>query len=157
MWISSIPIFDLHCRCSKCQPKQIAMNCWTRVCQWDCCEWSGIANGHHTHENRARHSFSTTQVLLLHHEVFPAWAHNWYLSWAAFLAECKKFQKNEKITVLGSVYIAAVNVLFSTKFSILHLVFYISLGVWLFYTKSAILHRYQCVTLLLVFYFTICV
>ena len=25
-----------------------------------------------------------------------------------FLAECKKFQKNEKITVLGSVYIAAV-------------------------------------------------
>ena len=25
-----------------------------------------------------------------------------------FLAECKKFQKNEKITALGSVYIAAV-------------------------------------------------
>ena len=25
-----------------------------------------------------------------------------------FLAECKKFQKNEKITDLGSVYIAAV-------------------------------------------------
>ena len=48
-----------------------------------------------------------------------------------------KFQKNEKIIVLGSVYIAAVNVLF--------------------YTKCAILHRYQCVTLLLVFYFTICV
>ena len=37
-----------------------------------------------------------------------------------FLAECKKFQKNEKITVLGSVYIAEVNVLFYTKCAILH-------------------------------------
>ena len=47
------------------------------------------------------------------------------------LAECKK---NEKITVLGSVYIAEVNVSF--------------------YTKCAILHRYQYVILHLVFDFT---
>ena len=53
-----------------------------------------------------------------------------------FLAECKKNpEKNEKITVLGSVYIAAVNVLF--------------------YTKCAILHCYQCVILHLVFDFTL--
>ena len=31
----------------------------------------------------------------------------------------KKFKKNEKITVLGSVYIAAVNVIFQTKCAIL--------------------------------------
>ena len=42
-----------------------------------------------------------------------------------FLAECKNIgTRNEKITVLCSVYIIAVNVLF--------------------YTKCAILHRYQC-------------
>ena len=53
-----------------------------------------------------------------------------------FLAECKKNpEKNEKISVLGSVYIAAVNVLF--------------------YTKCAILHCYQCVILHLVFDFTL--
>ena len=51
------------------------------------------------------------------------------------LFECKKFQKNEKITVLGSVYIEALNVLF--------------------YTKCAILHRYQCFILHLVFDFTL--
>ena len=45
-----------------------------------------------------------------------------------------KFQKNEQITVLGSVYIAEVNVLF--------------------YTKCAILHRYQCFILHLACNFT---
>ena len=45
-----------------------------------------------------------------------------------------KFQKNEQITVLGSVYIAEVNVSF--------------------YNKCAILHRYQYVILHLVFDFT---
>ena len=48
----------------------------------------------------------------------------------------KKFKKNEKITVLGSVYIAAVNVLF-------------------YIIKCAILHRYQCVIFHLVFDFTL--
>ena len=53
-----------------------------------------------------------------------------------FLAECKKNpEKNEKITVLGSVYIAAVNVLF--------------------YTKWEILYRYQCFILHLVLDFTL--
>ena len=42
---------------------------------------------------------------------------------------------NDKITVLGSVYIADVNVLF--------------------YTKCAILHRYQCFILHLVSDFTL--
>ena len=51
-----------------------------------------------------------------------------------FWLSVKIFQKNEKINVLGSVYIAEVNVLF--------------------YTKCAILHRYQCVILHLVFDFT---
>ena len=36
-----------------------------------------------------------------------------------FLPECKK-QKNKENTVLGSVYIAEVNVLFYTKCAILH-------------------------------------
>ena len=47
----------------------------------------------------------------------------------------KKIQKNEKSTVLGSVYIATVNVLF--------------------HTRCAILHRYQCVILQLVFDFNL--
>ena len=48
-----------------------------------------------------------------------------------FLADCNKIPEERKITVLGSDYIAGVNVLFSTK--------------------CAILHRYQCVILHLVF------
>ena len=48
---------------------------------------------------------------------------------------CKKVQKNEKSTVLASVYIATVNVLF--------------------HIKCAILHRYQCVILHLVFDFNL--
>ena len=51
------------------------------------------------------------------------------------LFECKKFQKNEKIAVLGSVYIAAVNVIC--------------------YTKCAIVHSYQCVILQIEFDFTL--
>ena len=46
-----------------------------------------------------------------------------------FLLSVKKFQNSEKITVLGSVYIAAVNVLFHTKCAILHSVCNVALTV----------------------------
>ena len=52
----------------------------------------------------------------------------------------KKFKKNEKITVLGSVYIAAVNVIFHTKGS---------RHSWFFFVKSLhkmVTKKYTCVS-----------